>query len=350
MNKYGPFVKAIVQHERIGNTLFGYLEPQDVMNTVNATKLTSKKYESTLNSLKTIRLRAILSKGLKPTASEDVFKLNISENAKSIEILKSLDYEQVDEVPSCFSTVKVSKKVMDRFNFMFFYNKPMQLLLIVRRAWIDKSLSMNRLAEEGQEDKKLDMLIQRINLDTASYDNTSSSMFTRHKKLQEELKKAENKPTNERRISSFFNASNFAIMLFEGGDFSFAIYNGLKEVIHKSEHKYIIRKKGGGKQSTKDKTKAIKSVGSTIRRENERALNKNILLHIQESCQLLLKCEAIFLYAPGTNSSHIIDCFKELGMNTGNIVSIGFPSQKAKYQEVKACFKKLCSFYVIFGK
>ena len=37
---------------------------------------------------------------------------------------------------------------------------------------------------------------------------------------------------------------------------------------HKSDHAYVCRKKAGGRQITKDKTKNISSMGSQIRRFN----------------------------------------------------------------------------------
>lgn len=348
MIKYGTFVKALVQQDKISNAVFQYLNTEETINLISSTKFTLKKFEKQLNLIHTKKLKSILSAGLKKKSSEEVYKLNITEKDTKLDIIKSFDYEAIENIPTSFITLKISKKLLDKANFAFFHNAKLNILVVIRRAWIDPKLNFTKIKVDDNSDKKLDVLIQKINIST-SFDDNPNMMFMRHKKLQDEIKKHDAKPLEDNKITKFYNASNFAIMLFEGGDFTFAVYNELKEVIHKSEHKYVIRKKGGGKQSTKDKTKSIKSVGSTIRRENERMLSKNILQLIQDNSMLLTKCEAIFLYAPGLNSTYIVECFDELGLSTANIVSIGFPSQKAKYQEVKACYKKLSTFYVIFG-
>lgn len=54
------------------------------------------------------------------------------------------------------------------------------------------------------------------------------------------------------------------MILYEGSGFCMVCLEDFKEVYHGSDHKYTIRKGGGGgkKQSQKDKTKSIKSIGS----------------------------------------------------------------------------------------
>lgn len=64
-------------------------------------------------------------------------------------------------------------------------------------------------------------------------------------------------------MEEFSKIKNFSFLYFEGGDFTYVYYENFKEKYHCSEHKYIIRGGGGGKkQSDKDKTKTIKSIGS----------------------------------------------------------------------------------------
>ena len=59
------------------------------------------------------------------------------------------------------------------------------------------------------------------------------------------------------------------IILCYGGNFSIGVYQNEKSIFHKSDHKYVCRKKQGQRQITKDKSNAAQSVGSQIRRGNE---------------------------------------------------------------------------------
>ena len=53
------------------------------------------------------------------------------------------------------------------------------------------------------------------------------------------------------------------------------------EAAHKAFHRYVTRRKQGGRQSVADGAKSIKSAGSSIRRHNEAMLTREIreLLH-----------------------------------------------------------------------
>ncbi len=59
------------------------------------------------------------------------------------------------------------------------------------------------------------------------------------------------------------------IILCFGGSFSLAIYSNDKCILHKSDKKYVCRKKAGERQFNKDKQSgsSIQSIGSQIRRD-----------------------------------------------------------------------------------
>ena len=51
------------------------------------------------------------------------------------------------------------------------------------------------------------------------------------------------------------------------------VFEGQKVVMSRSDSKYVMRKKQGGRQLNKDKScKVMSSVGSQMRRENEKLL------------------------------------------------------------------------------
>lgn len=64
-------------------------------------------------------------------------------------------------------------------------------------------------------------------------------------------------------------AKKIAIILCFGGSFSFGIFQNGKCIIHKSDKKYVVRKKAGERQFNKDKQSGsqIQSIGSQIRRD-----------------------------------------------------------------------------------
>ena len=136
-----------------------------------------------------------------------------------------------------------------------------------------------------------------------------------------------------------------AIFMLTGGDFSFAVYHNLKEVMHVSQHKYVIRKKGGGKQSTKDKTKKIASIGSQIRRENEKILLLNVEKSIKDNSKLLQECAKIFVYAPGLNKNQLIEFFEDSEIDPGLIRTIMI-TRKANYSSIQEVIRKLSHVYV----
>lgn len=68
------------------------------------------------------------------------------------------------------------------------------------------------------------------------------------------------------------NIRRVGIILCFGGSFSFGIFEGGRCVLHKSDKKYVCRKKAGERQLNKDKNagSSIQSMGSQIRRDQEK--------------------------------------------------------------------------------
>ena len=85
---------------------------------------------------------------------------------------------------------------------------------------------------------------------------------------------------------------------------NFYFEKGVKELEHKSFHRYVVRAKSGGKQSTKDATgKFAKSAGSRLRRYNEEALHNDIVDLLQKWKPLIDECSLILVSAPGSKVS-----------------------------------------------
>ena len=67
-------------------------------------------------------------------------------------------------------------------------------------------------------------------------------------------------------------------MLCHGGKFALNVYEGTKVVFSRTDKKYVMRGKQGGRQMNKDKVaKIMTSVGSEMRRNNEKILQEHII-------------------------------------------------------------------------
>ena len=111
----------------------------------------------------------------------------------------------------------------------------------------------------------------------------------------------------------------WAVVLAGGGHFAAAVYGmapgkgkgpatsraGHVALAHKTVHRYVTRRKAGGRQSTKDAqsgTKAPKSVGASLRREMEVSLENDIRATLREWSAPggpLERCTRIVVAAPG---------------------------------------------------
>ena len=122
----------------------------------------------------------------------------------------------------------------------------------------------------------------------------------------------------------------------------------LSEVSHKSFHKYVVRAKAGGKQSTKDATgKFAKSAGSRLRRHNEAALNREIieLLSIEWK-SALSECSLILIAAPGSNGKILFSGDSPvLSKSDPRVRKIPFVTRRPTFSETKRVARVLLTVY-----
>ena len=83
-------------------------------------------------------------------------------------------------------------------------------------------------------------------------------------------------------------------------------------IINCTESKYVIRGKQGGRQANADRSKTIKSMGSQMRRENEKMLQEYIDKHMEENKEHIRRSQVIFLHAPGWNKAIFLSQSKHL--------------------------------------
>lgn len=142
------------------------------------------------------------------------------------------------------------------------------------------------------------------------------------------------------------NINYWCIILCSGGYFSYALFLKDKMIEHKSDHKYVVRKKAGKRQIVKDKSKNISSMGAQLRRANEIKHKENIELVLKFNQEYLDKCDCIFIQAPGVNKNIFIGENKPLDNYKNKLFNLSFNLPKANFTNLCLAYKLLTSCYV----
>ena len=173
--------------------------------------------------------------------------------------------------------------------------------------------------------------------------NNKDLIIERQKKMLEKM--------NKINIVEFYplkfvcEINYWSIILCGGGYFSYALFLKDKEIEHKSDHKYVVRKKAGVRQVIKDKGKKVISMGAQIRRANEKKHQENIEMILKLNEDDLNKCDCIFIQAPGFNKGILIGNNKPLSKYKKKLYNLPFNLTKANYTNVIVAFKRLTSSY-----
>jgi hypothetical protein len=146
----------------------------------------------------------------------------------------------------------------------------------------------------------------------------------------------------------------WAILMISGGYFAGSIFEGHKNLAHKTIRRYTTRRKQGGSQSSKDKQgKSIQSAGAMIRRANEKKLREEVHgLMTVEWKAMLQACNLIFMFAPGSNKTYFINLDGALpgllDKQDPRIHSVPFTTRRPTLVEIKRIHSILST--VEFGK
>ena len=138
-----------------------------------------------------------------------------------------------------------------------------------------------------------------------------------------------------------FISSSWLLFLCGGGYFAAGIFCNSTEVplVHKTFHRYTVRKGQGGSQALKDLSKRANSAGSSLRRYNEVALIKDIQDTLNEWNSLghFGSTNIVFFNSTLTNKA-LLDssCIKNVCRN-----SFPFSTYRATWGEIQRCYKNL---------
>ncbi|CAM6128731.1 unnamed protein product [Calypogeia fissa] len=129
------------------------------------------------------------------------------------------------------------------------------------------------------------------------------------------------------------------VLLAAGGHFAGIVVNRKSgEVLaHHTFHRYVVRAKAGGRQSTQDKSgKAPKSAGASLRRYNEAALQKEIRDLLSGWVGHIQAASHIFVHAPSANGQALFGGESApLSRTDPRIRRIPFTTRRPTYKEAK---------------
>lgn len=120
--------------------------------------------------------------------------------------------------------------------------------------------------------------------------------------------------------------------------------DGFSVLDHKTFHRYVVRAKAGGKQSSKDATgKVAHSAGSALRRYNESALERDIHELLASWKHHIDAADLVFVHAPSSNGKTLFaEGQKTLAASDPRVRRIPFVSRRPTYAEVQRCVRLLC--------
>lgn len=152
-------------------------------------------------------------------------------------------------------------RVLPKFEF-FLKNKKNDLIRI-SKALVPYENFKNNSEEEDEdlEGKKYEMFYEMSDLNLGQIDfSDPEQLKERQKKILEIMNEKNNKIFYP--LEFICNVNYWSIILCHGGYFAAGFFLRDKVLDHKSDHKYVVRKKAGQRQINKDKSKKVKNSGT----------------------------------------------------------------------------------------
>ncbi|KAG0357389.1 hypothetical protein BG005_003587 [Podila minutissima] len=150
----------------------------------------------------------------------------------------------------------------------------------------------------------------------------------------------------------------WTMLLLGGGHFAGMVidlngqvkrYSRVREMkieVHKTFHRYTVRRKNGGAQSSFG---AANSAGAMVRMYNEAALRLEVRELLEKKwSEWIQKSEMVFMHAPGNNRRTVIYDGSVIAVaeKDGRLRSIPFVTRRPTLTEVKRCYSELTAVQV----
>ncbi|KAF9540032.1 hypothetical protein EC957_004699 [Mortierella hygrophila] len=120
----------------------------------------------------------------------------------------------------------------------------------------------------------------------------------------------------------------------------------LKIVAHKTFHRYTVRRKNGGAQSSFG---AANSAGAMVRMYNERTLKLEVRELLEAWSSWILQSECVFMHAPGNNKRTVFyeDSIMSRADREGLLRSFPFMTRRPTLAEIKRAYQELTSVKIM---
>jgi hypothetical protein len=150
-------------------------------------------------------------------------------------------------------------RVLPKFEF-YLKNKKRDCMKISKALIPYENFKNNDEEEEDLEGKKYEMFYEMSDLNLGKIDfSDPEQLKERQKKILQIMNEKNNKIFYP--LEFICNVNYWSIILCHGGYFAAGFFLRDKVLDHKSDHKYVVRKKAGQRQINKDKSKKIKNSG-----------------------------------------------------------------------------------------
>ena len=160
----------------------------------------------------------------------------------------------------------IPEKLLKDYSWFIYHCAQIKKFIAMHRSLVDETLEFffkvnqrkrdaNEISENSHE-KYLDAM-QELSLD--KFEGLENGMILRHKLLTEKMKQIDEsivltkEMSDAMRIAQAAKSKLMTFVLCEGGNFSIGVFDQQKEVTHRSDHKYVIRKKQGKRENETEK-------------------------------------------------------------------------------------------------
>jgi len=249
----------------------------------------------------------------------------------------------------------IQEKFLKGTQNSFFINEATNQLIVINRSLVDQGLNFEFNDDTQDGEHKYADLYSSENFSQTNFDfSNPKALLERQKMILESLSKGEAEKEAKKlniipKPESLLKLKKITVLLCQGGYFSLGIFDKKKSLFHKSDHKYVVRKKAGKRQITRDSNSGsnIQSMGSQIRRDQEKKHAENIKKILTESYKQIKDSDLILYHAPGYNRYLILDVGSPLYNLKDKFRSICLTPKKANYTEVERIYEYLTKLYIM---
>ena len=265
-NEYEMLLKSIIYDKKIMNCISSFMDDDFKLKFKKIFKKSS--YKDKKKYLKEIIKTFILDFGqyqekLNYRVTEEkslvintnIFNINKNYLKQFTTVFHEASNDEIElEKEELYEYLRVLPK------FEFYLRNEKQDCIKISKALVPYEFNKNTIDDDENEKNKYEMFYEMsdLNLDKIDFSDPEK-LKERQQKILEIMNQKNNKIFYPLEFISGVNY--WSIILCHGGYFAAGFFLRDKIIEHKSDHKYVFRKKAGQRQINKDKSKKIQSSG-----------------------------------------------------------------------------------------